>query len=131
MGRGAGWDGTGRLLPLRPSLMGRGADRLLSRPLRPRDLLRSSAIRAAFLVVLVAILFEPVLGFNVTIHLPRTLLVFGEVGLAGEIRPVPHGEERLREAAKLGLTHAIAPAANGSRIFFSQCVASPATSCAE
>ena len=43
---------------------------------------------------------------------PRTLLVFGEVGLAGEIRPVPHGEERLREAAKLGLTHAIAPAAN-------------------
>ncbi|NND36720.1 MAG: DNA repair protein RadA [Gammaproteobacteria bacterium] len=46
------------------------------------------------------------------LRLPRTLLVFGEVGLAGEIRPVPHGEERLREAAKLGLTHAIAPAAN-------------------
>ena len=49
------------------------------------------------------------------LRLPRTLLVFGEVGLAGEIRPVPHGEERLREAAKLGLTHAIAPAANAPR----------------
>lgn len=43
---------------------------------------------------------------------PRTLVVFGEVGLAGEIRPVPYGEERLREAAKLGFSHAIAPAAN-------------------
>jgi len=46
------------------------------------------------------------------LRVPRSLVVFGEVGLAGEIRPVPHGEERLREAAKLGLTHAIAPAAN-------------------
>ena len=43
---------------------------------------------------------------------PRNLLIFGEVGLAGEIRPVPYGEERLREAAKLGFTHAIAPQAN-------------------
>lgn len=43
---------------------------------------------------------------------PRSVVVFGEVGLAGEIRPVPYGEERLREAAKLGFTHAIAPAAN-------------------
>ncbi len=40
------------------------------------------------------------------------LLVFGEVGLAGEIRPVAYGEERLREAAKLGFTLAIAPRAN-------------------
>ena len=46
------------------------------------------------------------------LRVPRSLLVFGEVGLAGEIRPVPHGEERLREAAKLGLAEAIAPAAN-------------------
>jgi DNA repair protein RadA/Sms len=46
------------------------------------------------------------------LRVPQSLVVFGEVGLAGEIRPVPHGEERLREAAKLGLTHAIAPAAN-------------------
>jgi predicted ATP-dependent serine protease len=34
--------------------------------------------------------------------LPIDLVVFGEVGLAGEIRPVPNGEERLREAAKHG-----------------------------
>jgi DNA repair protein RadA/Sms len=46
------------------------------------------------------------------LRVPQSLVVFGEVGLAGEIRPVPHGEERLREAAKLGLTHAIVPAAN-------------------
>jgi DNA repair protein RadA/Sms len=44
--------------------------------------------------------------------IPRKLVVFGEVGLAGEIRPVPFGEERLREAVKLGFTHAIAPRAN-------------------
>lgn len=44
--------------------------------------------------------------------LPRGLVVFGEVGLAGEIRPVPFGEERLREAAKLGFSHAVAPRAN-------------------
>jgi DNA repair protein RadA/Sms len=43
---------------------------------------------------------------------PRSVIVFGEVGLAGEIRPVPYGEERLREAAKLGFSHAIAPRAN-------------------
>ncbi|HWZ73021.1 MAG TPA: DNA repair protein RadA [Casimicrobiaceae bacterium] len=39
-------------------------------------------------------------------------LVFGEVGLAGEIRPVQRGQERLREAAKLGFHRAIIPAAN-------------------
>ncbi len=44
--------------------------------------------------------------------IPRTVVIFGEVGLAGEIRPVPYGEERLREAAKLGFSQAIAPAAN-------------------
>ncbi len=47
--------------------------------------------------------------------LPRDLVVFGEVGLAGEIRPVPGGQERLREAAKHGFRHAIAPAANAPR----------------
>ncbi len=47
--------------------------------------------------------------------LPRDLLVFGEVGLAGEIRPVPGGQERLREAAKHGFRHAIAPSANTPR----------------
>jgi DNA repair protein RadA/Sms len=44
--------------------------------------------------------------------LPRGLAVFGEVGLAGEIRPTPRGQERLREAAKLGFSRVIAPRAN-------------------
>src|SRR3954465_7785310 len=38
--------------------------------------------------------------------------VFGEIGLAGEVRPAPRGQERLREAAKLGFTKAIIPRAN-------------------
>ncbi len=44
--------------------------------------------------------------------LPKELIVFGEVGLAGEIRPCPRGQERLKEAAKLGFTIAIIPKAN-------------------
>lgn len=44
--------------------------------------------------------------------LPNDLVVFGEVGLAGEIRPVPSGQERLREAAKHGFKRAIVPHAN-------------------
>ena len=44
--------------------------------------------------------------------LPEKLVVFGEVGLAGEVRPVQRGQERLKEAAKLGFTHAIIPRAN-------------------
>lgn len=40
------------------------------------------------------------------------LVVFGEVGLAGEIRPVQSGQDRLKEAAKHGFTHAIVPDAN-------------------
>ncbi|CAN5421797.1 DNA repair protein RadA [soil metagenome] len=44
--------------------------------------------------------------------LPRGLVVFGEIGLAGEIRPAPRGQERLREAAKLGFSRAIVPRAN-------------------
>ncbi len=44
--------------------------------------------------------------------LPAKLVVFGEVGLAGEVRPVQRGQERLREAAKLGFTHALIPKAN-------------------
>lgn len=44
--------------------------------------------------------------------LPDDLVVFGEVGLAGEIRPVANGQERLREAAKHGFTRAIIPAGN-------------------
>ncbi|MAT64149.1 MAG: DNA repair protein RadA [Gammaproteobacteria bacterium] len=44
--------------------------------------------------------------------LPADWIVFGEVGLAGEIRPVPNGVERLREAAKHGFKRALVPAAN-------------------
>ncbi len=44
--------------------------------------------------------------------LPRDLIVFGEIGLTGEIRPVANGQERLREARKHGFRTAIAPAAN-------------------
>jgi len=44
--------------------------------------------------------------------LPQDLVCFGEIGLAGEIRPVPYGEERLREAAKHGFTRAVVPRAN-------------------
>lgn len=44
--------------------------------------------------------------------LPRGLVTFGEVGLAGEIRPAPRGQERLREAAKLGFSVALVPKAN-------------------
>jgi DNA repair protein RadA/Sms len=43
---------------------------------------------------------------------PNSLIAFGELGLAGEIRPVPFGEERLREAAKHGFTAAVVPEAN-------------------
>ena len=47
--------------------------------------------------------------------LPKGLVVFGEVGLAGEIRPAPRGQERLREAAKLGFGMALIPRANAPR----------------
>ncbi|MDB5990147.1 MAG: radA [Herbaspirillum sp.] len=47
--------------------------------------------------------------------LPRGLVVFGEVGLAGEIRPAPRGQERLREAAKLGFAIAMIPKANAPK----------------
>lgn len=47
--------------------------------------------------------------------LPKDLVVFGEVGLAGEIRPVQSGQERLKEAVKHGFKHAIVPAANAPK----------------
>lgn len=47
--------------------------------------------------------------------LPTDLAVFGEVGLSGEIRPVPNGQERLREAAKHGFRRAIVPKSNAPR----------------
>jgi DNA repair protein RadA/Sms len=63
----------------------------------------TAADLAALLAVVSSLLVEPV---------PAGVLVFGEVGLAGEIRPVAWGEERLQEAAKLGFSAAIAPQAN-------------------
>ena len=47
--------------------------------------------------------------------LPDKLVAFGEVGLSGEIRPVPNGEERLREAATHGFLKAIVPRANAQK----------------
>ncbi len=47
--------------------------------------------------------------------LPSDLVVFGEVGLAGELRPVQNGQERLREAAHLGFRRALIPRANMAR----------------
>jgi DNA repair protein RadA/Sms len=47
--------------------------------------------------------------------LPRGFIAFGEVGLAGEVRPAPRGQERLKEAAKLGFSVALVPRANAPR----------------
>ncbi|MGI6407446.1 MAG: DNA repair protein RadA [Gammaproteobacteria bacterium] len=47
--------------------------------------------------------------------LPHDLLVFGEIGLSGEIRPVPSGQERLREAAKHGFKRAVVPRGNAPK----------------
>jgi DNA repair protein RadA/Sms len=44
--------------------------------------------------------------------IPARVAVFGEIGLAGEVRPAPRGQERLREIAKLGFEKAIVPRAN-------------------
>jgi len=62
---------------------------------------------AADLAVLLAIVSS-----HVDKPLPEKLAVFGEVGLAGEVRPAPRGQDRLKEAAKLGFTQAIIPRAN-------------------
>jgi DNA repair protein RadA/Sms len=48
--------------------------------------------------------------------IPGKVVVFGEVGLAGEARPAPQGQERLKEAAKLGFEKAIVPRANQPKI---------------
>jgi DNA repair protein RadA/Sms len=47
--------------------------------------------------------------------LPKGFIAFGEVGLAGEVRPAPRGQERLKEAAKLGFSTAIIPKANAPK----------------
>jgi len=47
--------------------------------------------------------------------LPKGFLAFGEIGLAGEVRPAPRGQERLKEAAKLGFSVAVVPSANAPK----------------
>jgi DNA repair protein RadA/Sms len=47
--------------------------------------------------------------------LPAGFFAFGEVGLAGEVRPAPRGQERLKEAAKLGFAIALVPKANAPK----------------
>jgi len=47
--------------------------------------------------------------------LPKGFIAFGEVGLAGEVRPAPRGQERMREAAKLGFSVAVVPKANAPK----------------
>jgi len=65
---------------------------------------------AADMAVLLAI------GSSIRDHpLPRGLFAFGEIGLAGEARPAPRGQERLREAAKLGFSLAVIPRANAPK----------------
>jgi DNA repair protein RadA/Sms len=61
-----------------------------------------------------ALLFALVSSFRDR-ALPTDLVAFGEVGLSGEIRPVPSGQERLREAAKHGFTRAIVPWGNAPK----------------
>jgi DNA repair protein RadA/Sms len=47
--------------------------------------------------------------------LPEKMVAFGEIGLSGEVRPVARGQERLKEAEKLGFKRAIVPKANMPR----------------
>ncbi len=47
--------------------------------------------------------------------LPKGFIAYGEVGLAGEVRPAPRGQERLKEAAKLGFSVAVIPKANAPK----------------
>src|SRR3954463_5113099 len=47
--------------------------------------------------------------------LPKGFIAFGEVGLTGEVRPAPRGQERLKEAAKLGFSVAVVPRANAPK----------------
>ncbi|MDA0787832.1 MAG: DNA repair protein RadA [Proteobacteria bacterium] len=61
-----------------------------------------------------ALLLAIVSSFR-NIALPKELICYGEVGLGGEIRPVPNGQERLREAAKHGFKRAIVPRGNAPR----------------
>ena len=69
-----------------------------------------AALMAADLAVLLAIQ-----GSLRGKALPSGFFAFGEVGLAGEVRPAPRGQERLKEAAKLGFSIALVPKANAPK----------------
>ena len=62
---------------------------------------------------------------------PSDTVVFGEIGLGGEVRPVPHGQERIKEAAKHGFKHAIVPKANAPRTPPASIDINPVTTLAE
>jgi len=63
--------------------------------------------------------------------LPQDWIAFGEVGLSGEIRPVPNGQERLRDAAKHGFKVAIVPKANAGKQSIEGMTVFPVTQLAE
>lgn len=65
--------------------------------------LETSADLAAVMAIVSSLKNQP---------LPHELMVIGEIGLSGEIRPVPSGQERIKEAAKHGFTRAIVPKGN-------------------
>lgn len=69
-------------------------------------ILETSADLAVTLAVLSSLKDKP---------LPKELVVFGEIGLSGEIRPVPSGQERIKEAQKHGFKRAIVPKANAPK----------------
>src|SRR5687768_623602 len=71
-------------------------------------------VRLAETAADLAIVAAIVSSFN-GVPLPQDLVAFGELGLTGEVRPVPYGEERLREAAKHGFRRALVPLANAPR----------------
>jgi DNA repair protein RadA/Sms len=63
--------------------------------------------------------------------LPESMVVFGELGLTGEVRPVAYGEERVREAIKLGFTRVILPRENMPRALPAECRFQPVATIAE
>ncbi|UCC55347.1 MAG: DNA repair protein RadA [Gammaproteobacteria bacterium] len=71
-------------------------------------------IRVTETAVDLAVLLSVLSSFR-NAALPGDLVVFGEIGLSGELRPVPNGQERLNEARKHGFRRAIIPAANKPR----------------
>lgn len=57
-------------------------------------------------------LIAALLSSHLHCAIPKDVAIFGEIGLSGEIRPVPHGQQRIQEAAKHGISHVIIPQAN-------------------